>query len=159
MATIKINQFRARQFGGASPFGNLTTLPFKLATAANGSAVDANSTAAIALGDKVVLGELPAGMCLQDYLARVSVGFTASVTANIGFEYADGVDDPAVPQDASYFGAAVAINTAGVYRLGTTKAPVTLPKAANLILTTGGAANAKAARVDLFVIGELTGAK
>ena len=24
MATIKINQFRARQFGGASPFGNLT---------------------------------------------------------------------------------------------------------------------------------------
>ena len=30
MATIKINQFRARQFGGASPFGNLTTLPFKL---------------------------------------------------------------------------------------------------------------------------------
>ena len=98
-------------------------------------------------------------MCLQDFLARVSVGFTASVTANIGFEYADGVDDATVPQDASYFGAAVAINTAGVYRLATTKAPVTLPKAANLILTTGGAANAKAARVDLFVIGELTGAK
>ena len=64
-----------------------------------------------------------------------------------------------MPQDASYFGAAVAINAAGVYRLATTKAPVTLPKAANLILTTGGAANAKAARVDLFVIGELTGAK
>ena len=98
-------------------------------------------------------------MCLQDFLARVSVGFTASVTANIGFEYADGVDDSTAPQDASYFGAAVAINTAGVYRLATTKAPVTLPKDANLILTTGGAANAKAARVDLFVIGELTGAK
>lgn len=159
MATIKINQFRARQFGGASPFGNLTTLPFKLETSATGAATNANSTAAIASGDKVVLGELPAGMCLQDFLARVSVGFTAAVTANIGFEYADGVDNTTVPQDASYFGAAVAINTAGVYRLATTKAPVTLPKAANLILTAGGAANAKAARVDLFVIGELTGAK
>ena len=55
MPTIKLNQFRSRQFGGVSPFGNLTTLPFKLATAANGSAVNANSTAAIALGDKVVL--------------------------------------------------------------------------------------------------------
>lgn len=159
MATIKINQFRARQFGGVSPFGNLSTLPFKLETSATGAATNANSTAAIASGDKVVLGELPAGMRLQDFLARVSVGFTAAVTANIGFEYADGVDDATVPQDASYFGAAVTINTAGVYRLATTKAPVTLPKDANLILTTGGAANAKAASVDLFVIGELTGAK
>ena len=39
MATIKINQFRARQFGGASPFGNLTTLPFKLETSATGAAL------------------------------------------------------------------------------------------------------------------------
>lgn len=159
MPTIKLNQFRSRQFGGVSPFGNLTTLPFKLATAANGSAVDANSTAAIALGDKVVLGELPAGMCLQDYLATVSTGFTAALTANIGFEYADGVDDATVPQNASYFGAAVALNTAGVYRKATTTAPVILPKTANLILTTAGAANAKAAQVDIFVVGELTGAK
>lgn len=159
MATIKINQFRARQFGGASPFGNVTALPFKLSTIANGSASNANSSAAIASGDKVVLGELPAGMCLMDYLARVSTAFSASVTANIGFEYADGVDDATVPQDAAHFGTAVTLHTAGTYRLATTKAPVTLPKTANLILTTGGAANAKAAQVDVFVIGELTGAK
>jgi hypothetical protein len=159
MATIKINQFRARQFGGASPFGNFTTLPFKLETASNGSANNANSTAAIASGDKVVLGVLPPGMNLQDYMATVSTAFTASVTANIGFEYVDGVDDADVPQNASYFGAAVAINTAGVYRKVTTTAPVTLPKEAYLILTTGGANNAKAARVDIAVMGELTGAK
>ena len=151
MPTIKLNQFRSRQFGGVSPFGNLTTLPFKLATAANGSAVNANSTAAIALGDKVVLGELPAGMCLQDYLATVSTGFTALVTANIGFEYADGVDSTEVPQNASYFGAAVALNTAGVYRKVTTTAPVTLPKDAWLTITTAGAANAKAARADVVL--------
>ena len=36
---------------------------------------------------------------------------------------------------------------------------VILPKTANLILTTAGAANAKAAQVDIFVVGELTGAK
>lgn len=158
MATIKINQFRTRQFGGVSPFGNLSTLPFKLETTATGAATNANSTAAIASGDKVVLGELPAGMCLQDYMATVSTAFTAAVTANIGFEYVDGVDDANVPQSATYFGAAVALNTAGVYRKVTTSAPVILPKAAYLTLTTGGAANAKAARVDLFVMGELTGA-
>ena len=158
MATIKKNQFRTRQFGGVSPFGNVTSLPFTLETNASGAAVNSNSSAAIALGDKVVLGELPAGMCLQDYLATVSTGFTALVTANIGFEYADGVDDATVPQNASYFGAAVALNTAGVYRKATTTAPVVLPKAANLILTTAGAANAKAARLDVFVLGELTGA-
>ena len=52
MATIKINQFRARQFGGVSPFGNLSTLPFKLETSATGAATNANSTAAIASGER-----------------------------------------------------------------------------------------------------------
>jgi hypothetical protein len=36
---------------------------------------------------------------------------------------------------------------------------VTLPKPAKLILTTGGAANAKASQLDVLVIGELTGAR
>ena len=51
MATIKINKFRARQFGGASPFGNLTTLPFKLETSATGAAATrAGATASTAGG-------------------------------------------------------------------------------------------------------------
>lgn len=159
MATILKNQFRARQFGGVTPYGNKTTLPFTLVTAANGSAVDSNSTSAIGSGDKVVLGVLPAGMCLQDFTARVSTAFTALVTGDFGFEYVDGVDDTAVPQNAAYFGDNVALNTAGVYRLATTTAPVILPKDAYLTLVTAGAANAKAARVDVFIEGELTGAK
>lgn len=157
MAQITLNQFRGRQFGGASPFGNKTTLPFNLETTAAGAAVGADSTAAIASGDTVVLGTLPEGMNLQDMLATVSVAFTALVTANIGFAYVDGEDSTTVPQDASYFGAAVALNTAGVYRKATAKAPVTLPKPAYLTLTTAGAANAKAARLDVFIEGELTG--
>lgn len=158
MATITKTRFRTRQFGGAAPYGNKTSLPFKLETNATGAAIDADSTAAIALGDKVILGVLPAGMRLQDMLATVSTAFTALVTANIGFEYVDGVDSTAVPQDADYFGAAVALNTAGVYRKATATAPVVLPKDAYLILTTAGAANAKAAQVDVFIDGELTGA-
>lgn len=158
MATIKKTQFRTRQFGGAAAYGNKTTLPFKLETDATGAAKDSNSSAAIALGDKVIIGILPAGMSLQDMQATVSTAFTALVTGDIGFEYVDGVDDANVPQDADYFGNDVAINTAGVYRKATATAPVVLPKDAYLILTTAGAANAKAARLDVFIEGELTGA-
>jgi len=144
---------------GATPWGNAHGLQYTLQTASNGGAFGADTGVAIASGDKVRLGVIPAGSTLLDSVVTVSTGFTALVTGDIGFEYVDGVDSTAVPQDASYFGAAVALNTAGVYRKVTTTAPVFLPKAANLILTTGGAANANAARVDLFVIGELTGAK
>ena len=43
------------------------------------------------------------------------------------------------------------LNATGRLRNATTKAPVTLPKDAWLVLTTGGAANAKAARVDVLL--------
>jgi hypothetical protein len=157
MATIKKTSFRVSQFGSVG-YGNKASLPFKLETDANGAAKDANSTTAIGNGDKVILGTLPAGMALQDMLATVSTAFTALVTADIGFEYVDGVDDTTVPQDADYFGNDVAINTAGVYRKATATAPVVLPKDAYLTLTTAGAANAKAARIDIQIDGELLGA-
>lgn len=156
MATITKSQYQKRTFGDV-PYGNLAHISEKLETNASGAALDSDSAAAIASGDKVKLTLLPAGMKLLDSVTTVSTAFTASVTGNLGFEYADGVDSTAVPQDASYFGSALAINTAGVYRKNTAKAPVTLPKDAWLILTTGGAANAKAARADVTVIGELTG--
>lgn len=156
MATITKSQYQKRTFGDV-PYGNLAHISEKLETNASGAALDSDSAAAIASGDKVKLTLLPAGMKLLDSVTTVSTAFTASVTGNLGFEYADGVDSAAVPQDASYFGSALAINTAGVYRKNTAKAPVTLPKDAWLILTTGGAANAKAARADVTVIGELTG--
>lgn len=76
---------------------------------------------------------------------------TASVTGNLGFEYVDGVASTAVPADAEYFGAALALNATGRLRNATTKVPVVLPKDAWLVLTTGGAANAKAARVDVLL--------
>lgn len=158
MAKITLNQFRARQFGGA-PYGNGTTLAYRLKTAANGGAESADVATPLAIGDKVVLGDLPSGMRLDDLVLVVSTAFTASVTASIGFEYADGVDSTEVPQDAAYFGAGIALATAARLRNSSTKAIVTLPKPAKLVLTTAGAANAKAAMVDVLVSGELTGAR
>lgn len=156
MATVKLNQFRTRQFGGAAgAYGNVTALLFKLITAATGGAVDADSAAAIGIGDKVVLGVLPRGMRLDDMNLVVSTAMTAAVTGTIGFEYDDGVDSAVVPQDAAYFGAGLVLNAAGRLRLATSKIPVTLPKDAKLILVTAGAANAKVSRIDLLITGEL----
>lgn len=156
MPTVTINQFRTRQFGGATAaYGNVTTLPFPLKTNAIGAAIGADSVAAIGLGDKVVLGVLPAGMRLDDSQLIVSVAMTALVTGTIGFEYDDGVDSAAVPQDAAYFGTGLVLNATGRLRNATAKAPVVLPKPAKLILVTAGAANAKASQIDLLITGEL----
>lgn len=136
---------------GATPWGNAHGLQYTLATASNGAAIGADSNAPIASGDKVRLGPIPAGTNLLDSTVIVSTGFTALVTGDIGFEYVDGVDSTAVPQDPVYFGNDIALNTAGVYRKVTTTPPVTLPKDAWLTITTAGAANAKAARADVVL--------
>ena len=143
---------------GATPWGNAHGLQYTLATAANGSAIGADSAAAIASGDKVRLGRIPAGSTLLDSVVTVSTGFTALVTGDIGFEYVDGVDSTKTPQDAAYFGAALDLATAARLRNATTKAPVTLPKDAYLVLTTSGAANAKAGRIDVVLQAISTGA-
>jgi len=156
MPTVTINQFRTRQFGGAAgAYGNVTALTFRLNTNAIGAAIGADSVAAIASGDKVVLGVLPAGMRLDDSMLIVSTAMSASVTGTLGFEYEDGVDSPAVPQDAAYFGTGLVLNAAARLRNATAKAPVVLPKPAKLILVTAGAANSKASQIDLLITGEL----
>lgn len=66
MATVTLKQVQKRQFGGFTPYGNVTALMFALATAANGAAVAADSSAALAAGDVVDLGPLPEGMRLDD---------------------------------------------------------------------------------------------
>lgn len=158
MPTITKNRYQDGQNFGSSPYGNVTALEYPIVTNASGALVGGDSTAAIASGDVVRLGILPAGFRLHDSLTIVSTAFTASVTGTIGFAYVDGVDSTDVPQDADYFGAAVAINTAGRYRASNNAVkPVTLPKDAWLTITTGGANNAKAADATVIVIGELVG--
>lgn len=156
MATIKKKPSGYGQFGGFSPYGNVTALAFFLATNASGAVIDSDTTVAVASGDVIDLGELPEGMRLDDAQILIKTGMTATVTGSLGFKYADGVNSTDVPQDAAYFINAGDLATAGRLRANTGKL-VTLPKAARLILTTGGAANAKASDIKVIVSGELTG--
>lgn len=158
MATVTKKLPRSNQFDGA-PYGNATKHHFNLTTNAAGGATDADSAAALANGDIVRLGILPAGFKLIDCLSIVSDAFTASVTAKLGFAYVDGVDSAAVPQDDDYFHAALAINAVGRTRANNTGVgPVTLPKEAYLIATIGGASNASVGVWDAVVEGINTGA-
>lgn len=157
MATIT-QKFNPRLNVGATPWGNAHGLKYTLETNASGAAIGSDSTAAIASGDKVRIGVIPAGTLLLDSLAILSVAMTASVTGKIGFEYVDGVDSTSVPQDDDYFLAAgQSLATAARLRNATTNAAVTLPKDAWLILTTAGASNAKASKLDFIVFGASEG--
>lgn len=156
MATIKRKTARDRQFGGFTPYGNVTSLVYSLLTNATGAVIDSDSTAAIAVGDVIDLGELPEGMNLQDAQIIVSTGMTATIKGNLGFQYSDGVDVADTLQDDAYFVKDGDLATAGRVRANGSKL-FTLPKPARLILTVSGAANAKASDIQIVVTGELKG--
>ena len=157
MATITKKRLQdANNF--AAECGNAVVQRYNLTTNSSGAAVNSDTATGIASGDKVRIGILPAGLCMDDALAIVSDAFTALVTADIGFEYVDGVDSTDVPQDADYFGTAITLHTAGRYPAdNATVRPVTLPKDAYLIVTTAGADNAAVGVLDVIVRGEMVG--
>jgi hypothetical protein len=157
MATINLLE-KHRQFG-QTPYGNQSVYRFRLATNANGAAVESNQVTALAVGDKIILGQLPAGFAPTDSTLIVSTALTSGVTGSLGFEYADGEDSSDVPQDAAYFGSGLALSTAARLRNITTKAPRPLAKEANLILTIAGAANAKVGELYVIIEGEGLGDK
>ena len=94
---------------------------------------------------------IPAGFRLIDSEVIVKTGMTATITAKVGFAYADGVDSTAVPQDDDFFGTGITVATAGRYRNATSNTSVVLPKEAWLTLTTAVAANAKASELEIIV--------
>ena len=157
MAKITRKTASQPQYGGFAPYGNLTALYYQVATNATGAVIESDSTAAVASGDVIDLGPIPTGMRLDDVLITVSTAMSAAVTGKLGFVYSDGVDRADVPQNDAFFGAGYALSAAAVLRKTATTAPIRLPKEARLILTTGGAANAKASQIDVRLVGELTG--
>lgn len=159
MATIKKLRYQDDATFGGVPYGNVTSKSFNLTTKANGAATNSDTAAAIGNGDSVVLGLLPAGMLLQDAVATVSDAFTALTVGKLGFAYTDGVDSTAVPQDDDYFfdTATLTLHTLGTYRKVTSTAPVRLPKDANLVLISSGAAHASAGVADFRITGVLGG--
>lgn len=143
-------------FGGVA-YGNVFSLPFKFQTNASGVFADSDTATAVGNGDKVILGVIPAGTRLVDMKAYVSDAFTASSTAKIGFEYKDGTDVTAVPQDDDFFCAATSIASTGIIRKTNVTPPVTIPKDAYLILTNAGAAQSAAGIMNIEVIGVIGG--
>lgn len=138
---------------GASPYGNLSAFRYVLKTNASGAVVDGDSASAVGSGDTVKVGLLPAGFRLIDSEVIVKTGMTATITADMGFAYADGVDDAVVPQDDDYFGDGIDVAAAARLRNARPLSSVTLPKEAWLTLTTAVAANAKASELEIIVFG------
>ena len=130
MAKIKVVGGDTYQFGGFSPFGNMTVLRFGYDTNAIGAVIGSDTQTAVAAGDKVYVGTVPQGFVLVSL-----TGLT------LGFEYADGADDVNVPQS-------VDIRTALLKPL---------PKLANVYITAVAATSAT--QVRNAIIGELQGPK
>lgn len=152
MATItKVGHQEARNRLGSTPWGNLSALFYKLLTNSSGAVVGGDSSAAVASGDKVRIGILPAGFRLFDSELIIKTGMTATITGKLGFEYVDGVDDSSVPQDDDYFGTGIALATAARVRNAAANTSVVLPKDAWLILTTAEANNAKVSEIEAIV--------
>lgn len=152
MANITKNFLRDEKQSTGTPYGTSTTLHYAVTTNSSGAVVGSDSASAVASGDVVRMGIIPAGMRLDDAKTLVTTGWTATVTGKLGFAYVDGVDSATVPQDDDYFGSGITIATAGRYAASNTGVrPVVLPKDAYLILTTAAAANAKASQTDVLV--------
>lgn len=97
---------------------------------------------------------MPAGFMIHDLQVIVSDHFGASVTADVGFAYADGVDDAAHPQSATHFGTGLTLSAAGRIRTTSAAALFALPKDACLTITVKGANIAQAGKLQAVVIGE-----
>ena len=130
MAKIKTYLGVGNQFGGFSPFGNVTALNYRYATNAAGVVISSDSTTPVANGDKIYVGAVPQGFSLCSVIG----------TAAVGFEYVDGTDHASVPQGAD-------IKTALLKPL---------PKDAYVYITASAAATA-ASTVRAALTGELTG--
>jgi hypothetical protein len=88
----------------------------------------------------------------------ISDAFAASTTCKIGFQYVDGVDSTAVPQnDAFFFAAGTVLSSLARLVNSATVAPVVLPKDAYLILTNAGANHSAVGILDVIVTGEVVG--
>ena len=159
MATItKKNQDNGVQLGN-TPWGNFTALRYVVKTAANGSVINSDSSAALAANDVIRIDHLPAGFRFVDSEVIVVNGMTATVTGDLGFAYKDGVDDTSVPQDADYFGAGLNLAASARLRNATANPSIVLPKDAHLTLTIKTAGNTEASEIEFVIFGIAEGVK
>lgn len=158
MATAKVHP-SGGQFGGFTPYGNLTTLRYELRTNAAGVVQNSGLGSALAVDDVVKFEyPLPAGFLVEDVQVIVSDAFTASATINVGFAYADGQDSTEFPQSPTQWFSTQAISALARARTASSAALKALPKDAHLTVTLKGAALADAGALQIVVHGERLGA-
>jgi hypothetical protein len=139
--------------------GNGWVQTYNFTTNASGIFVASDKATAVVQTDVVRIGILPAGVELHDCLSICSDAFSTSVTHKLGFQYVDGVDSTAVPQDDDYFYAALAATVGRTAANNTGVRPVALPKDAYLILTVNGSSadHASAGIYDFLISGRYIG--
>lgn len=159
MATVTLkNVAHIPQEGNCvSPWGNMDALEYNYTTNSSGIIVASDKATAVADGDVVRLGVIPAGFRMLDMIRIISDAFASSTTDKIGFAYVDGEDSTAVPQDDDYFSEATASSSTAITRKTAVTAPVTLPKDAYLILTREGANDSAAGVMDIILLGKKMG--
>lgn len=158
MATVTKKYIRQQRRHGGVPYGNVWRQRYNMTTNASGVIVDSDQATAILINDVVRLGIIDGGTELQNAEAIISDAFAASTTCKIGFQYVDGVDSAAVPQnDAFFFAAGTALSSAARLVNSATVAPVVLPKDAYLILTNAGANHSAVGILDVIVTGQVVG--
>jgi len=142
-----------RPLGGV-PFGNMTILPFELTVAA-GVLANSDKATAVAATDVIYVGTIPKGFKFYDITAKAiaAVG-AATSTIDVGFEYVDGVDVTALPEDADAFFDAQATSAAFFARGSLAKVPpIALTKDAYLTITVNTAAWEGTATLYITLIG------
>lgn len=140
-------------FTFCAPYGNTSTLLYSIKTT-GGILDNSDSDTAVAAGDVLILGILPAGFRLDSMTAVVSSVLVGA--AAVGFRYIDGVDSVKVPEQDDYFDAALSLAGAARVDGSGAGALVTLPKDAYLIATCAGAQTADGL-AEILIQGVLTG--
>lgn len=158
MPTVTKKYIRQQRRHGGAPYGNVWRQRYNMTTNASGVIVDSDQATAVIVNDVVRLGIIDGGIELQNAEAIISDAFATSTTCRIGFQYVDGVDSAAVPQnDAFFFAAGTVLSSAARLVNSATAAPVVLPKDAYLILTATGANHSAAGILDVIVTGQVVG--
>lgn len=140
MATITVSDVTVDHALPGVPYGNLTVLPFSFTTLAGVLTLSDDATAVVHT-DKIIMGTIPKGFKVYS----VTVGATAALgaatsTFDVGFEYVDGVDVTAFPENVDEWVDAQA-NTTIFQALGNEcPVPQALSKDAYLIMTINTAA-------------------
>lgn len=140
-------------FGVTPPYGNVTAKAYTVETDSSGVLVGGSQSTALASGDVVVLGIIPAGTVIWPNISgSVSDAGTASTTAKVGIRPTDGVSSATAPDDDDYLLASAATSATGLLNTPTAAAPVKLSKDCYVTVTIGGANHASAFRMDFIIL-------